>query len=84
MLYALTNTHIYNCNQKGSRFSYSTLQIMNNKGDYQTVQMHSLVCAFVVRIKQSGFLAPRPIFIISLVNISHSPKMGTITKIHWR
>ena len=33
---------------------------MNNKGADQIVQMHRLVCTFVVRIQQSGFLMMRP------------------------
>ena len=34
---------------------------MNNKGADQTAQMRRLVCAFVVSMRQTGFLAPRPI-----------------------
>ena len=37
---------------------------MNNKGTDQTVQMLSVVCAFVVCIQQKSGLAPEPIFVL--------------------
>ena len=44
------------------KLRYDTLQRVHNKGVDQTVQMHRLVSAFVVRKRQNaGFLLLRPI-----------------------
>ena len=44
-----------NCNFVCSKFSCDTFQSANNKGADQTVWMHRLVCAFVVRNPEDRF-----------------------------
>ena len=44
------------------RASLITIQIANNKGFEPAALMGRLICAFVVRLQQSGFLVFTPIY----------------------
>ena len=55
---------------------------MNNKGADQTVQMRRLICAFVVRIWQKGFLMMGPISSVGMIGpISSVGIMGPISSV---
>ena len=53
--------YLENSNFTGSKLTYDTFQIVNNKGAGQTVQMGRLVCACVVcKPQKTGFLRQGP------------------------
>ena len=78
-VYSATENSLITVTLHVANLAIITIQRATNKGADQTAWMPRLVCAFVVCMQQSGFLAPRPKYICATKMVVKS-KVGKAYK----